>query len=170
MSLHSLLLLGCSLLGSWLLGSLFGSWLLSNLLGSWFLGSWLLGGLLGLLCLLGSSLLCLLWLLNLDNLIGSSSLTRCSGHFEGSLGNSTLEGQTDLDGSLGSINLVVGTDVLEDGLAGRASAVLEGGDGSSDHHGVLGVVSGCLGGLLGFRCFSRHVGVFRVRSSYESPC
>merc|ERR1739844_818716 len=108
---ESLLLLRGSLLGGWLLGS--------------FLGSWFLGSLLWLLSLLGCRLLCLLdllgllglWLLSLDNLVGSSSLTRCSGHLEGSLGNSTLEGQADLNSSLGSINLVVGTDVLEDGLA-----------------------------------------------------
>merc|ERR1712141_259198 len=105
----------------------------SRLLGS-FLGSWFLGSLLWLLSLLGSRLLCLLnllwflglsllslldllWLLSLDNLVGSSSLTRCSGHLEGSLGNSTLEGQADLNSSLGSINLVAGTNVLEDSLA-----------------------------------------------------
>merc|ERR1712007_55571 len=115
-------------------GSLLGSWLLSSLLGSRFLGSWFLGSFLWLLSLLGNRLLCLLdllgllglwflclldllWLLSLDNLVGSSSLTRSSGHLEGSLGNSTLEGQADLNSSLGSINLVVGTDVLEDGLA-----------------------------------------------------
>merc|ERR1711972_450534 len=110
-------------------GRLLGSWLLGSLLGSRFLGS-----LLWLLSLLGSRLLCLLdllgflglWLLSLldlfgllslDNLVGSSSLTRSSCHLEDSLGNSTLEGQADLNSSLGSINLVVGTDVLEDGLA-----------------------------------------------------
>merc|ERR1719225_1950714 len=112
---EALLLLGGNLLGSWLLGSLFGSRLLGSFLGSWFLGS-----LLWLLSLLGFRLLCLLdllWLLSLDNLVGSSSLTRCSGHLKGSLGNSTLEGQADLNSSLGSINLVIGTDVLEDGLA-----------------------------------------------------
>ena len=59
--------------------------------------------------------------------------------------------------SLGSINLVVGTGVLEDGLTGEASWVLEGCDGSSDRHRVLGVGRGCLGGLLGFRCGNRHV-------------
>merc|ERR550517_678077 len=109
-------------------GSLLGSWLLSSLLGSSLLGSWLLC-LLDLLGLLGLWLLCLLdllWLLSLNNLVGSSSLTRSSCHLEGSLGNSTLEGQADLNSSLGSINLVVGTDVLEDGLARRSSAVLEG--------------------------------------------
>merc|ERR1711870_212406 len=95
---EALLLLGGNLLGSFL-----GSWFLGSLL--WLLGLWLL------------SLLDLLRLLSLDNLVGSSSLTRCSGHLEGSLGNSTLEGQADLNSSLGSINLVVGTDVLEDGLA-----------------------------------------------------
>merc|ERR1712061_716599 len=146
-----------------LLGRLFSSRLLGSLL--WLLslfGSWLLGSLLGLLWLLCLRLLCLLdflWLLHLDHLVGSSSLSRSSGHLESSLGNSTLECQADLDSSLGSINLVVGTDVLEDGLAGGASAVLQGGDGSSDHHGVLGVGSGGLGlgGLLW--CSSRHGGV-----------
>merc|ERR1719477_166153 len=169
--LKHLLLFGCSLLGSWLLGGLLGSWFLSSLL-CWLLGSrllgsllWLLSGLLGsrllssLLWLLGLwllSLLDLLWLFSLDNLVGSSSFSGCSGHLESSLGNSTLEGQADLDSSLSSINLVVGTDVLEDGLAGGASAVLQGGDGGSDHHGVLGVGSGGLG-LLGCSS-SRHFG------------
>merc|ERR1711899_53596 len=105
-----------SLLLLW--GSLLCSWLLC----SWFLGSllWLLSllcsrllcllDLLGLLGLWLLSLLDLLWLFSLDNLVGSSSLTGCSGHLESSLGNSTLEGQADLNSSLGSINLVVGTD------------------------------------------------------------
>merc|ERR1711997_681208 len=116
---ETLLLFWGSLLGSWLLGSLLGSWLLGSLL--WLLS--LLGSrllcLLDLLGLLGLWLLCLLdllGLLSLNNLVGSSSLTRSSCHLEGSLGNSTLEGQADLNSSLGSINLVVGTDVLEDGL------------------------------------------------------
>merc|ERR1719483_1572859 len=109
------------------------------LLGSRLLGSGLLGSLLWLLGLLGSRLLCLLdllglrllglldllWLDNLDKLVVSSSLTSGSGHLESSLDNSTLEGQTDLDGSLGSIDFVVGNNGLEDGLAGGASAVLE---------------------------------------------
>merc|ERR1712106_278305 len=120
--------------------------------------------LLDLLDLLGLRLLCLLdlfWLDNLDKLVRSSSLTSGSGHLESSLDNSTLEGQTDLDSSLGSIDLVVGNNGLEDSLAGGASAVLEGGDGGSDHHRVLGVGSGCLGGLLG-GCSSgcRHDDVF----------
>merc|ERR1712141_784050 len=119
MQYHEALLL----LGGSLLGSLLGSRLLGSFLGSWFLGSllWLLSllgsRLLGLLGLWLLSLLDLLWLFSLDNLVGSSSLTRCSGHLEGSLGNSTLEGQADLNSSLGSINLVVGADVLEDSLA-----------------------------------------------------
>merc|ERR1739838_1225401 len=134
--MYYLLLLWCSLLGSRLLGSLLSGLLGSRLLSSRLLSSRLLGSFLGsLLWLLGSWLLCLLdllgllglwllnlldllWLLNLDNLEASSSLSGCSGHLECSLGNSTLEGHADLDGSLDSINLVVGTDVLEDGLAG----------------------------------------------------
>merc|ERR1739838_1046093 len=120
--MYYLLLLWCSLLGSRLLGSLLSGLLGSRLLSSRLLSSRLLGSFLGsLLWLLGSWLLCLLdllWLLNLDNLEASSSLSGCSGHLESSLGNSTLEGHADLDGSLDSINLVVGTDVLEDGLAG----------------------------------------------------
>merc|ERR1719295_1523955 len=152
-----LLLLGGSLLGSWFLSSLLGSRLLCGLLGSRLLG--------GLLCLLGLVGLWLLWLLsslgflNLDNLVASSSFAGGSGHLEGSLGNSTLEGHADLDSGLSSINLVVSTDVLKDGLTGGASAVLEGGDGSSNHHGVLGVGSR-LGSLLGLWCSgrSRHLG------------
>merc|ERR1719477_103525 len=153
--LKHLLLFGCSLLGSWLLGGLLGSWFLSSLL-CWLLGSRLLSSLLWLLGLWLLCLLDLLWLFSLDNLVGSSSLSGCSGHLESALGNSTLEGQADLDSSLGSINLVIGTDVLEDGLAGGASAVLQGSDGGSDHHGVLGVGSGGLG-LLGCSS-SRHFG------------
>ena len=34
------------------------------------------------------------------------------------LGDSMFEGHADLDGSFGGFNLVVGIDVLEDGLAG----------------------------------------------------
>merc|ERR1712244_49540 len=127
---HLLLLRGSLL--CWLLGSLLCSRLLSSrilgflgsfgLLSLWLLGLWLL------------SLLSLLWLLYFNKLVRTSSLSRGSGHLKGSLGNSTLECKADLDRSLGSINLVVGTDILENGLAGGASTVLEGGDGSSDHH------------------------------------
>merc|ERR1712243_415180 len=99
-----------SLLGSWLFGSL---WLLS-----------LLG--LGLLCLLD-----LLWLSNLDELVRSSSLARSTGHLQSSLSNSPLESKPDLGGSLSSIHLVVGHDVIEDGSTAGTSPVLEGSDGSS---------------------------------------
>merc|ERR1712223_912537 len=157
-----LLLLGCSLLGG-LLGSrlllgggFLGGGLLSGLLGSGLLG--LLGG--GLLChllgsgllggLLGSGLLDLLdllGLLNLDQLVAASVLALSRGHLEGSLGDSPLEGEPDLGGSLGSIDLVVGDDVLEDGGTAGAGPVLEGGDGGSDHHAVLGVGGRSLLGL-----------------------
>merc|ERR1712223_1588078 len=157
-----LLLLGCSLLGGLLGGRLLlgggflGSRLLSGLLGSGLLG--LLGG--GLLChllgsgllggLLGSGLLDLLdllGLLNLDQLVAASVLALGGGHLEGSLGDSPLEGEPDLGGGLGSIHLVVGDDVLEDGGAAGAGPVLEGGDGGSNHHAVLGVGGRSLLGL-----------------------
>ena len=51
-----------------------------------------------------------------------------------------------------SINLVVGTDKLGDGLAGRSSPVLQGGDGRRDHLSVGGMVRRLLGRHLG-----RHV-------------
>ena len=44
-----------------------------------------------------------------------------------------------------SINLVVGTDKLGDGLAGRSSPVLQGEDGRRDHLSVGGMVRGLLG-------------------------
>merc|ERR1711992_486908 len=136
----SLLLLGGSLLGG-LLGS--------GLLGSWLLGSWLLcGGLLGCLLGLSSGLLGLggllggllgllgsrlllglnglggLWLLS--ELEGSSSLLASSSSSDDSLGgDQLLQGEPDTSSSLGSVNLVVGTDVLQDGLAGGALLVSE---------------------------------------------
>merc|ERR1712012_1114025 len=53
-----------------------------------------------------------------------------------------------LNAGLGGVHLVVGHDVLEDGLAGGSLLVLQPLDGSGDHAGVGGVGSG-LGGLLG---------------------
>merc|ERR1712088_324225 len=98
------------------------------------LGSRLLGGLLGLGSLLGSGLLGSLGLLGL---LGSHHLP---------------EGELDTDGSLVSLNLVVGNDVLEDGLAGGSLLVLEGLDGGNNHVGV-GRVGSRLGGLLGLGGF-----------------
>merc|ERR1712223_283969 len=154
-----LLLLGGSLLGGLLGGrlllggGLFGGRLLSGLLGSRLLGL-LGGGLLGHLLgsrllggLLGSGLLDLLGLLNLDQLVAASVLALSGRHLEGSLGDSPLEGEPDLGGGLGSIHLVVGDDVLEDGGAAGAGPVLEGGDGGSNHHAVLGVGGRSLLGL-----------------------
>ena len=59
-----------------------------------------------------------------------------------------------MNSGLVSINLVVGTDKLGDGLAGRSSPVLQAGDGRRDHLSVGGMVRGLLGdgGHLG-----RHV-------------
>merc|ERR1711970_546182 len=120
----------------------------SSLLSS-FLGCWFLGSLLWLLCLLGSWLLGLLdllwllglWLLSLRLLGGqlerSSSLlasSSCGNNLLGS--NHLLESKTDTDSSLGSINLVVGHDILEDGLAGRSLLVSKSLDSSSDHAGI----------------------------------
>merc|ERR1712203_102066 len=150
-----LLLLGGSLLCSGLLGSLLGSRLLSSGLLSRLLGSRLLGSLLssGLLSsLLGSGLLGLLGLgrlLSLHQLVAAGVLAAGSSGLECTLGNSPLEGQPDLDGSAGSVDLVVGDDVLDDGSAAGAGPVLESSDGSSDHHAVLGVGGRSLLGLRG---------------------
>merc|ERR1712088_1161428 len=105
-----LLLLGCGLLG----------WFLCSLLGRWLLGLWLLLSL-GLL----------------GELEGSSSLLAGGGgSHDGLGGDQLLEGEPDTSGSLGSINLVVGTDVLQDGLAGGALLVSQGLDDGLDHGGV----------------------------------
>merc|ERR1712088_419651 len=129
-----LLLLGCGLLG----------WCLCSLLGSSFLG--LSGGLLDLLCLWLLGLWLLLSLGLLGELEGSSSLlTGGGGSHDGLGGDQLLEGEPDTSGSLGSINLVVGTDVLQDGLAGGALLVSQGLDGGLDHGGVGRVGSGGLG-------------------------
>merc|ERR1712129_202026 len=146
-------LLLCCLLGSRLLGSLLGSRLLSSgLLGSLGLGSLLslrLGSLLGsrLLSLLG---LGLLGSRLLDGqLEGTSSLLASSSSSHHLLGSNQLpQGKLDTDGGLVGIgHLVVGDDVLEDGLAGGSLLVLEGLDGGHNHVGVRGV-GGRLGGLL----------------------
>merc|ERR1712045_88417 len=163
--LTSLLLLGGNFLG-WL----FSSWLLGCwLLGRWLLGCWLLGGRLlglsgGLLCgLLGLGGL-LHWLLGLlssrlllgldglgslwflSELEGSSSLLTSSSSSDDSLGgDQLLQGEPNTSSSLGSVHLVVGTDVLQDGLTGGALLVSEGLDGGLDHGGVGGGGSGSLG-------------------------
>merc|ERR1712203_703511 len=117
----------CSLLGRSLLGGLlcWGLGLLGSgslLLGGGFLG--LSGGLLGLLCLWLLGLWLLLSLGLLGELEGSSSLLAGSGgSHDGLGGDQLLEGEPDTSGSLGSINLVVSTDVLQDGLAGGALLV-----------------------------------------------
>merc|ERR1712173_221217 len=148
--LTRLLLLSCRFLGCGLLGGLLGSRLLGSLLSSRLLD--------GLLCLgfLDSGLLDdLLRLGFLDNsllgqLVRSSSLASGLSHLQTASSNSPLQSHTQVNSSLGSINLVVGTDVLEDGLARRASPVLQGRDGCGDHLSILGVSSRCLGlgGLL----------------------
>merc|ERR1712079_593256 len=115
-----LLLLWCSLFGG----------LLCHLLGRSFLGR----GLFGRGLLLGSSLL-LGWSLSLGLGFGflsgqfegsSSLLTGSSGGHDSLGGDELLEGDPDTATSLGSVHLVVGTDVLEDGLAGGALLVSEG--------------------------------------------
>merc|ERR1711994_378594 len=147
------LLLGSSLLlwCSFLCG-------LGCFLGSWLLGSWLLG-LLGGGLLLGGSLL--LGLLNLDQLEAPGSLAALLGHLQGSLLDASLQGHAEVLSGLGGVHLVVGADVLEDGLAGGASPVLQRGDGGGDHDGVLGVGGGGLGlgGLLCCGLGVSHVGV-----------
>merc|ERR550539_117704 len=153
------ILLLCCLLGSRLLGSLLGSRLLSSgLLGSLGLGSLLS---LGLGSLLGSGLLGSLGLLSLlglgllgsgllgGQLEGASSLLASSSSRHHLLGSNQLpQGKLHTDGGLVGVgHLVVGDDVLEDGLAGGSLLVLEGLDGGHDHVGVRGV-GGRLGSLL----------------------
>merc|ERR1712079_484317 len=149
-----LLLLGCCLLSSFLGSRLLGSLLSCRLLGS-FLGCrllcrllwllhflWLLGlGLLGLLCLglLG-------WKLE-----GSGTFLASSSGSNNFLGSNHLL-KSNTNGSLGGINFVVGHNVLEDSLAGRALLVTKTLDGSCDHGGICWVGSRGLGlgSLLGF--------------------
>merc|ERR1719415_459411 len=133
------------------------------------LGGGLLGWLLGLLrCgLLGglrlSSLLC--WLLSLlgSRLLGLGFLggqleASCSLLASGGGGHNLLccdhlpQGELDAHASLGGVHLVVGNDVLEDGLAGGSLLVLQPLDGSGDHAGVGGMGGG-LGSLLGLGGF-----------------
>merc|ERR1712108_124402 len=110
---------------------LFGDPLTSLLL----LGGSLLGWLLGLLCgrlLLGLNGLGSLWFLS--ELEGSSSLLTSSSSSDDSLGgDQLLQGEPDTSSSLGSVHLVVSTDVLQDGLTGGALLVSEGLDGGLDH-------------------------------------
>merc|ERR1712061_952411 len=135
-----LLLLGGNFLG-WLLCSwLLGCWLL----GRWLLGCWLLGGRLlglsgGLLCGLlglGGLLRWLLGLLSSGLLLGLNGLGSLwfLSELEGS--SSLLQGEPDTSSSLGSVHLVVSTDVLQDGLTGGALLVSESLDGGLDHGGV----------------------------------
>merc|ERR1719242_637993 len=91
------------------------------------LGGGLLGG---LLCLLGCGLLGGLRLLCLGLLGGqleaSCSLLASSGGSHHLLGGDHLpQGELDAHASLGGIHLVVGNDVLEDGLAGGSLLVLQ---------------------------------------------
>merc|ERR1712018_528212 len=119
-----------------------------------FLGSWLLGLLSSRLLsfgLLSFGLLCFRFLGG--QLEGSGSLLTSGSSSHDSLGgDQLLQGEPDTSASLGSINLVVGTDVLQDGLTGRALLVSESLDGGLDHGGVGRVGSGGLGlgSLLGF--------------------
>ena len=136
------LLLGSSFLGSDLLfrGSLFSGGLLGSLLSRGLLGSLLCCGLLSsllnrLLGLFGSRLLDLLNLLglfgldlldlfdllgflNLANLEFTSSLASLLSFDDGSGSKSLPEGKFQGSSNFGLVNLVVGHDILEDGLAG----------------------------------------------------
>merc|ERR1712121_94884 len=145
-------------LSSRFLGGLLSSWLLS------FLGSWLLGSLRFLsLWLLSLRFLCLR-LLSGELERSSSLLTRSSGRHQFLGSNHFLESQTDTDGGLGSIHLVVGHDVLKDRLAGGSLLVSQPLDGSGDHGSVgrMGSRHLGLGGLLGLRSssFSHDEGMF----------
>merc|ERR1712038_882725 len=113
--LNGLLSLSGSLLGGFLSLS-------SGLLGSRLLSFGLLS--FGLLCFgfLGGQL------------EGSGSLLTSGSSSHDSLGgDQLLQGEPDTSASLGSINLVVGTDVLQDGLTGGALLVSESLDGGLDH-------------------------------------
>merc|ERR1711909_178498 len=118
--------LGSRLLSSRLLCSRLLS--LLGLLGSWLLSSLGLfsSRLLGLLSrgFLGLSLLSL-GLLGRQLEGPSSLLASSSGRHQLLSGEHLLESQTDTDCSLGSVDLVVGHDVLEDGLAGGTLLVCQ---------------------------------------------
>merc|ERR1712158_302697 len=119
-------LLRCGLLGGLWLGGLL-CWLL-GLLGSRLLGGLRLGSL-GLLGLLGLGLLCL-GLLG-GQLEASCSLLASGGSSHNLLGGNHLpQGELDAHASLSRIHLVVGNDVLEDGLARGSLLVLQALDGS----------------------------------------
>merc|ERR1711934_842866 len=168
-------LLGSGLLSCGLLGGLLGSRLLGGLLSGRLLGGLLSSGLLGLL---GGGLLGLGLLLGLggDGKLEASSSLLSGGTASNNLlgGDHLLECEPDADLSLGGIgDLVVGHDVLKDGLAGGTVPFLQGLDGGGDHGGEGRVGGGDLGlgGLLDLRGGgSRHdvcVGVGAIR---ESPC
>ena len=86
-------------------------------------------------------------------LLGGQLEASCSLLASGSSGNNLLasdqlpQGELDTDTGLGSVDLVVGNDVLEDGLAGGALLVPERLDGGNNHVGI-GRVGGRLGDLL----------------------
>ena len=63
----------------------------------------------------------------------------------------------DLGVGFGSVDLVVGDNLIEDGGTAGAVPVLEGGDDDGNHDAVLGVVGG-LGELLGFCGFGSSSG------------
>merc|ERR1711882_22272 len=85
-------------------------WLLLSLLGSRLLGGLRLGSL-GLLGLLGLGLLSL-------GLLGGQLEASCPLLASGGSSHHLLQGELDAHASLSRIHLVVGNDVLEDGLAG----------------------------------------------------
>merc|ERR1712133_255418 len=150
-------------LGSFLCSRFLSSWLLSSWLLS-FLGSWLLGSLRFLSLWLFSLRFLCLRLLSGELERSSSLLTSSSGRHQFLGSNHFLESQTDTDGGLGSIHLVVGHDVLKDRLAGGSLLVSQPLDGSGDHGSVgrMGSRHLGLGGLLGLRScsFSHDEGMF----------
>ena len=145
LGLGSDLLSGSGLLGSWLLGgdSLFGWGFLGgggllagrdlgHLLGDLLLGG---GGFLGGSLLLHHLLGGLLWLgdlLELEGAVGANTL----GLDEGSGFNALLESKSEVVATL--LDAVVGDDPLLDRLSGRTVALLEVGNGLSDHDGEGG--------------------------------
>merc|ERR1712121_374409 len=124
-------LLGSRLFSSRLFGSSFLAFSLLRLFSCWLLnGFWLLCN---RLLNLGSFRL-LLFLGLVTKLVASSSLlsSSCS-HLKGTSSYTLLQSCSHMHSSFGSINLIVGTDILEYSLPRAARSVLHSLDGLSNH-------------------------------------
>merc|ERR1719290_352990 len=153
-------LLGSKLFSSRLFGSSFLAFSLLRLFSCWLLnGFWLLCN---RLLNLGSFRL-LLFLGLVTKLVASSSLlsSSCS-HLESTSSYTLLQSCSHMHSGFGGINLIVSTDILENGLPGAPRSVLHSLDGLPNHNRVGRMYSwglGFLDNLLGRRsyCWSRHV-------------